>query len=109
MFSVRKGVKGARILTMVSTTPNKVSRDPAVSNPTYTLLSPPDHPDIPVNQTVNELDQPGDDGVEPVPGHLLGHEGQERLGEGDNPPVLDIVRPPIALLCPDELSSCSNC
>ena len=42
---------------------------PAISHPTLTIQSLPVHPDIPIGLAVNELDQPGDDSVQPVAGH----------------------------------------
>merc|ERR1719300_273856 len=75
-------------------------RSSTILNSTLTLQSFSVHSHIPVGQIIDELDQTGNDRVQPVPRHLLGHEGEERLGEGDDPLVHHVVR--LAEVCLNE-------
>ena len=64
------------------------------------LKPPVVHPDVPVGKVVDELDEAGDDGVEVVGRHLLGHELQCGLYKGDDPAIHHTDKADVAALHP---------
>lgn len=52
----------------------------------------PIEPNVPIRELIHKVQQPRDDGVQPVRRHLLAHELDERLTAREDPAIHDVVR-----------------